>query len=121
MPLKATIFRILQEAMNNIVKHANADWVRVSLRKVGAILQFSIEDNGRGFNPSGLSIRRGSNRGFGLLTMKERATSSDGIFEIKSTLEQGTRILITWRLEDGTVNQGNDEITHTRDRRRGKK
>jgi len=97
LPLKTTIFRILQEAMNNIVKHANADRIRVSLNKANGMLQFSIEDNGQGFDPAGVSIRHDSGRGMGLLTMKERARSSDGIFEMKSTPGQGTRIQISWR------------------------
>lgn len=98
--LKATIFRILQEAMNNIVKHAGADLIRVSLKKDGGILRLSIDDNGQGFDISGASVRRGSNRGFGLFTMKERARSTGGSFDMQSILESGTRIVISWRLLD---------------------
>lgn len=104
--LKTTIFRILQEAMNNIVKHANAKHIRVSLKKTNGMLQFSIEDNGQGFDPAGMLIRHGSGRGMGLLTMKERARSSDGIFEMKSTPGQGTRILISWPHKDDAVERG---------------
>jgi signal transduction histidine kinase len=106
VPLKTTIYRILQEAMNNIVKHANANRIKVSLRKTNGILQFSIEDNGQGFDPAGMLIRHGSGRGMGLLTMKERARSSDGFFEMKSTPGQGTRIQILWRHMDDAVEGG---------------
>lgn len=97
--LKATIFRILQEALNNIIKHAKANSVRVALKITGAQLQFSVEDNGQGFDRAGLPDCRSAQRRFGLLTMKERARSSDGIFEIRTSCGLGTMIQITWRLK----------------------
>lgn len=117
MPLKATIFRILQEAINNIAKHANASSIRVRLKKNDGLLQFSVEDNGRGFEPSRLVNRRIADGGFGLVTMKERARSSGGAFEINSADGQGTRIQVAWRLEGGSVNQGDDAPTRARDTR----
>lgn len=103
--LKATIFRILQEAMNNIVKHARADCIHVSLKRSGDILQLSIADNGHGFDLSTVSARRGTDRGFGLFTMKERARSSGGSFDMQSALESGTRILVSWRFTHHTNGQ----------------
>ena len=103
--LKTTIFRILQEAVNNIVKHADADRISVALKRTGSMLQLSIEDNGRGFDPACVSMRGCSGHGFGLLTMKERARSSGGTFEMKSSLEQGTRIFISWQLLNGVAEQ----------------
>lgn len=104
-PLKTTIFRILQEAVNNIVKHADADRIRISLKRSSGMLQLSIEDNGRGFDLACISARECSGHGFGLLTMKERARSSGGTFEMKSSLEQGTRIFISWQLISGATGQ----------------
>jgi len=49
VPLKITLYRILQEATNNIVKHAGADRVRVRLERVDEVLHLLIEDNGCGF------------------------------------------------------------------------
>jgi signal transduction histidine kinase len=112
--LKATIFRILQEAMNNIVKHANADIIRVSLRKANGILKLSIEDNGCGFDLSGVSVRPDSGSGFGLLTMKERARSSAGTFEIKSIIAQGTHIQISWIFADSADEQHITQPLNTR-------
>lgn len=103
--LKTTIFRILQEAVNNIVKHADADRIRVSLKKTGGMLHLSIEDNGRGFDLANVSVRGCSGHGFGLLTMKERARSSGGTFDLKSSFEQGTRIFISWQLVNGVTEQ----------------
>lgn len=94
--LKTTIFRILQEAMNNIVKHAKAKRVRVCLRQTDGMLEFSVEDDGLGFDQSGALIRSQPGWGMGLLTMKERARSSDGIFDIISIPGKGTRIQVLW-------------------------
>lgn len=101
--LKTTIFRIIQEAMNNIIKHANAKRIRVALKNTNGMLQLSIEDNGQGFEPAGMFIHRESGRGLGLLTMRERARSSDGIFEMKSTPGKGTWIRVSWRHNDAAM------------------
>ena len=90
--LRVTIFRIIQEATNNIVKHAHADCVRVGLKRTGNTLHLSIEDNGDGFDAS----RFGT--GLGLLSMKERAEISGGRYVMKSAAGQGTRIEVSWQL-----------------------
>ncbi len=94
--LKATIFRILQEAMNNILKHANADRIAVLLHNPGTSIQLAVEDNGCGFDPASMTGSRGRGTGFGLMSMKERALSSHGVFELQSSPGQGTRIIVTW-------------------------
>jgi signal transduction histidine kinase len=100
-PIKVAIFRIVQEAMNNVLKHADADVVRVCLKKSAAGVQLSIKDNGRGFDlEPAPSCRR---RGFGLLTMKERATSSGGLFTVESAAGQGTCVIATWPPEDAAT------------------
>lgn len=101
IPLKITIFRILQEAMNNIAKHAKADWVRVWLGTADGQLRLSVADNGRGFEPALFSASRDSENGFGLLTMRERVRYSSGNFELNSSPGQGTRIFISWPLAAG--------------------
>ena len=100
VPLKATVFRILQEAMNNVVKHAGADRIRVSLQRNDGMLQLSIEDNGRGFDVAGASVGHDARRGFGLFTMKERARCTGGAFDMQSTPGAGTRISVSWRIAD---------------------
>lgn len=115
VPLKAPIFRILQEATNNIVKHAGADCIHIGLKKAGNILQLSITDNGRGFDLSEASARHGSDHGFGLFTMKERARSSGGSFEMHSAHESGTRILVSWRFANQTDGKDLGGSDRTRD------
>lgn len=95
-PLQITLFRIVQEAVNNIVKHAGADRVRVSLGRAGDTLRLLIEDNGRGFDPERVPHGDGEGRGLGLLSMKERAAFSGGSYRLASAPGQGTRIEVSW-------------------------
>jgi len=96
VPLKITLYRILQEATNNIVKHAGADRVRVRLERVDEVLHLLIEDNGCGFDPDSIECVEGEGRGLGLLSMKERASFSGGAYRLASTPGQGTRIEVSW-------------------------
>ncbi|MEO8392751.1 MAG: ATP-binding protein [Chloroflexota bacterium] len=83
-----SLFRIAQEALNNIRKHANADQIHLSLHN-GSGIDLRIEDNGKGFD---LSSINGENRGLGVTTMKERAALIHGVCEIDSKPGQGTRV-----------------------------
>jgi PAS domain S-box-containing protein len=96
VPLQITLYRIIQEATNNIVKHACADRVRVSLDRIDEALHLLIEDNGRGFDPDSICCSEGQARGLGLLSMKERASFSGGSYRIASAPGQGTRIEVSW-------------------------
>jgi signal transduction histidine kinase len=93
-PLKAVIYRILQEAMNNIGKHSRADLVSISLmRKKHGRIELVVEDNGTGFDME--SIRKG----LGLGSMRERAEFSGGSFDIGSLKGKGTVIRASWPIE----------------------
>jgi signal transduction histidine kinase len=96
--LKIMIFRIIQEATSNIVKHANASRLRVSLKETGGALHLSIEDDGIGFDAAGTANYCPLDKGFGLLSMKERAKLSGGHYELESAVGQGTRISVLWPL-----------------------
>jgi signal transduction histidine kinase len=95
-PLHITLYRILQEAVHNIVKHAGADRVRVRLARVDDALQLVIEDNGRGFDPDSVRWVHGQTRGLGLLSMKERASFSGGTYHMVSAPGKGTCITVSW-------------------------
>jgi PAS domain S-box-containing protein len=95
-PLKTVIYRILQEALNNVAKHSEADVVRLSLRKRGGTLELAVEDNGLGFNPKERFSLKNSTRGFGLASMKERTQLSGGSFSIKSAKGAGTTVRARW-------------------------
>ncbi|MGE5489693.1 MAG: response regulator [Actinomycetota bacterium] len=92
--LKVVIFRILQEATSNIVKHAEASRIRFGLEKEGDSLIFRIEDNGRGFDA--LAFHETPSEGLGLRGMQERARLSGGVYQMKSVRNKGTSIRITW-------------------------
>jgi PAS domain S-box-containing protein len=96
VPLQIILYRILQEAFNNIVKHAGASRVRVGLDRIDRTLILRIEDNGCGFDPDSIHYVEGQGRGLGLLSMKERASFSGGNYHLASTPGQGTRIEVSW-------------------------
>ena len=84
------LFRILQESLNNIVKHANASLVTVKLTNSTGKLIMEIVDNGIGFDEN-KKIRQDS---YGLIGMKERVILLDGIFEIRSVVDNGTMVRV---------------------------
>jgi PAS domain S-box-containing protein len=94
--LKIVIFRITQEAMNNLAKHAGADWVYLGLQKIDNAIELCIKDNGGGFDPESLSTWDISKKGLGLNSMKERTKFSGGSFAIESAEGKGTVIRASW-------------------------
>jgi signal transduction histidine kinase len=101
--LRIVIFRILQESMNNIIKHSEGDRVRLGLNKKNGLIQLSIEDNGMGFNPEELRSESNDQRGLGLINMKERTELSEGSFSITSTVGSGTTVRCTWPCGDNSM------------------
>jgi PAS domain S-box-containing protein len=99
-PLKIVVFRILQEAFNNVAKHARANLVRVSLKETAGQIELAVEDNGRGFNAKDLSSVMTPKEGFGLTSMKERTELSWGTFAIESEKGAGTTVRASWPLKE---------------------
>ncbi|MCC6140972.1 MAG: sensor histidine kinase [Nitrospira sp.] len=83
------VYRIAQESLNNIVRHAKASRIEVTLAQSSIGLLFTIADNGVGF-PS--ELRRTESRGLGLLSMKERVALIGGTLTIDSDTGTGTRL-----------------------------
>jgi signal transduction histidine kinase len=96
--LKVVIFRVIQEALNNIAKHSKADLVSLSLRKSDGKLELAIGDNGQGFDLDGARSKERPEKGFGLSSMRERTELSGGRFSIVSTIGAGTTIKAVWPL-----------------------
>ena len=96
--LKIIIFRIIQEALNNVAKHSRADMVDISLVKRDNSIELTISDNGIGFNVQESALREDSSRGMGLASMEERSDISGGYFSIDSVKGLGTLIMSTWRI-----------------------
>jgi PAS domain S-box-containing protein len=95
-PLRIVIFRILQEATNNAVKHAEAERIKVCLHNVNDAIEFSIEDDGKGFDSIGAGNIGATKKGLGLQSMRERAELSGGNYDIESAPGKGTRISVRW-------------------------
>ena len=87
--LELNLYRIAQEALNNIAKHAQATEVSVLLEKPDNHIVLIIEDNGVGFN---LNEKVNRNKRLGLIGMNERAALVGGKVEIESSLGKGTTI-----------------------------
>ncbi|RPJ05114.1 MAG: PAS domain S-box protein, partial [Deltaproteobacteria bacterium] len=96
--LKTIVFRVLQEAMNNIAKHSKASEVLLHISKIERAIQFVIRDNGQGFDPSETHSRNGTTRGLGLVSMRERVELSGGSYTIESSPGAGTVIRASWPL-----------------------
>lgn len=85
------ILRVVQEALSNVRKHAEAQTARVSIERKGGEILIAVEDDGRGFHPSVASEGR---RHFGLQIMRERAESVGGSVDVISPRQGGTRVLL---------------------------
>src|SRR5687768_7819479 len=89
---EAAAYRIIQEALNNVAKHANATEAKVYLARQPDALRIAIEDNGVGFDPS--IPRSPDRRGLGLIGIRERASHLNGTVLIDSVRGRGTRIVV---------------------------
>ena len=94
--LKTTIYRIMQEALNNVAKHSKANLVCLQLQKTKTGIHLTIQDNGQGFNLNQAMDIQTSLRGFGLASMRERAEMSGARFKINSEAQSGTKIKVVW-------------------------
>lgn len=91
--IEITLFRIAQEALNNVAKHARATRIEIELQHSGGECILSVSDNGIGFDPA-LSSGATSRPGRGMVTMRERAQAVGGHFEVKAVPGGGTQILV---------------------------
>jgi signal transduction histidine kinase len=95
---EATIlFRILQETLTNVARHASATWVEVSLDEEQGYVRLRVQDNGRGITESEVD----DSRSFGLLGMRERVALRSGDFSIEGTPSQGTTVVIRLPRNEG--------------------
>jgi len=101
--IKASIFRILQEACNNACKYSGANCLSVRLDTDADGIRLAVMDNGIGFDPEAV---RQSLKGFGLGSMRERATLTGGRFSLWSKPGEGTEVLVNWpRRQNGSADE----------------
>ena len=93
------IYRIFQEILTNIVRHASADKITVSAERKNGYFKFITTDNGTGFEESSIS----SPGSLGLMGMRERALSIGGEIDIESGLGKGTRVTLLLRREQAGI------------------
>ncbi|HEY53082.1 MAG TPA: GAF domain-containing sensor histidine kinase [Caldilineae bacterium] len=106
------LFRITQEAITNVIKHADANEVQIHLVLEPPQVNLRIVDDGKGFNPSEFLSQKPTLSGWGLLGMQERVSLLGGRMHIDSAPGEGTRISVTvfpvtWEQIDG----GKNEVT----------
>jgi signal transduction histidine kinase len=83
------LYRIAQEALNNVAKHAGASQVMVNLQNVAGEALLSICDNGRGFDPTQLRPGR-----IGMSSMRERAGAIGAVLTVRSAVDEGTELIV---------------------------
>lgn len=88
-----TAYRIIQESLTNVAKHARAHSCRVYLQRLVSTLLVAVEDDGIGFDPA-LSDRLGGQRGLGLIGIRERVSRLGGNLRIESAPGKGTRVTV---------------------------
>ena len=95
LPTQTVLYRIVQEILTNIGKHAKSSRVSVRVKRNPTAALFTVEDNGCGFDTSQTHSLDDQNRGLGLAAMEERVRMQGGTLEIISRENQGTRIAVT--------------------------
>jgi signal transduction histidine kinase len=91
--VEITLFRVTQEALNNVRKHAQTTAAYVALTQRGRKVRLEVRDEGRGFEPSAVLARQGPVERVGLSSMRERVALLGGEFEIRTKPGAGTSIV----------------------------
>ncbi len=92
-----SIYRIIQESLNNALKHSDASEVNVEIKRFNNFITIKIQDDGRGFDPKVLRERNGR-AGFGLVGIAERIQMLGGTYSIESKLSIGTTIYVNVKI-----------------------
>ncbi|WP_127533475.1 sensor histidine kinase [Paenibacillus kobensis] len=94
--MEAGIYRLVQEAFTNVIKHANATYVSLEMTYQAQLVKILVADNGVGFQVESSEHLAAQHQGshFGLIGMRERAELLEGRLEIESAKDQGTKISI---------------------------
>lgn len=96
--IETCVYRIVQEALTNVTKHAQATHVAIRIEREARMIRCIIRDDGVGFDVASVLARRGQ-RALGLIGMQERVNALGGTLQITSAPGQGTELLITTQLE----------------------
>jgi signal transduction histidine kinase len=100
--VETVLYRVVQEVLTNVARHAQANRVRICLERMEATITALIEDNGRGFDVEQVVGRETLEGGVGLLGIRERVASLGGHFSIESRPGRGTRLFVEVPRRDGS-------------------
>jgi signal transduction histidine kinase len=98
---RTVLYRVAQEALSNVARHAQASLVKVSIRKLRGFICMEVNDNGKSFKVQGVLLTR-RNKGLGLLGMRERVEMVGGRFTVESSPGKGTTIRAEIPFANGT-------------------
>lgn len=107
--VETALFRIVQEAVTNALKHARSDKLAVRLLDHEASFVLEVEDWGSGFDPATAVASRGEGRGVGLVSMRERAELVGGSFHLESAPGEGTTVRVEVPREKAVKPEGTPE------------
>jgi signal transduction histidine kinase len=93
--VEQTAYRVVQEALTNVMRHAGADAVQLACTISGTALTIEVEDDGAGFDPARVSRPRRTGEGLGLLGMRERLALLGGRLVIDAAPGVGTRVVVS--------------------------
>jgi len=103
--IRITLFRDVRELLINVVKHARANKVKVSVSKVGDRIHVTVEDDGWGFDPKEIAATGTTKGGFGLFSIRERLEQLGGHLEIKSAPGCGCKVTMVAPLKEESENR----------------
>ena len=98
---RTVLYRVAQEALTNVARHAQASLVKVSIQKLRGVIRMEIKDNGKSFEVQGV-LPAGRNKRLGLLGMRERVEMVGGRFTVESAPGKGTTIRAQIPFANGT-------------------
>jgi len=101
---RAILFRSVRELLANVIKHANANQVSVSLQRRDSVIRIIVEDDGAGMADDKHPEKDSTEGGFGLFSIKERMSDLGGSLKIEGHPGRGVRVILTAPLEPGRVN-----------------
>jgi len=101
--MEIAVFRIVQEAVHNVVKHAGATEVRIYLTAENDLLQIRVTDNGSGFDVEEVLREKAGKQSLGILGIQERTALLHGTFGIESSPGAGTTVNVTVPLGPGAT------------------
>jgi signal transduction histidine kinase len=104
--IETALFRVAQEALTNVARHAGAEAVLIQIARRGDIVELEIEDDGNGFDPGLVAGPSPSGRGLGLMGMRERIELLGGSAQIESSPGHGTRLAFRVALPEAVLSNG---------------